>query len=251
MRKIYLFIFISLFATSLYAQHGRNATPVKCLSIAVKGGGGNSILINSDAMKDAGAEFNYITPSFGYGGRLTLTYGDFIGFGVDFMNTHFGQEYSIKYKDLSYTKTISLKTMDITPFFRYTSLKGVYVEIGPRFSTLKTAEEKNSIDDDFRPTTDMKNQYENKITSMLFGAGLPLFKNERINFNLGFRATYGFSDLITDENYYVLNDGVNVPDYVATAKTNPFVFQGILELDYIFGFWGKASCGKGRLVFFQ
>lgn len=250
--KTYLTIFIFIFLFSgLYAQHGKNTSTVKWLSIALKGGGGNSILINSDAMDDSNVEFNYVTPSFSYGGRFTITYGDFIGFGVDVMSMHFGQEYSIKQDALSYSKNVKLGSLDIMPFFRYTSLKGIYVEVGPRFSTLKSASETNSIQDDFRPDTDMMKFYENKYTSAVFGAGLALFRTDRTNLNLGFRASYCFSDMIPDKTYYVLDDAVYAPTIVASATTNPVIVQGILEFDYIFAFWGNASCGRGNIMFFQ
>ena len=91
-----------------------------------------------------------------------------------------------------------------------------------------------------------------KYNSIAVGLGFAIFRGERVSFNLGLRGSYAISDIVEDPNFYVLNDGVYPlsADY-AYSKTNPFSLKLMFEINYFFGFWGDASCGRGRMMFFQ
>ncbi len=252
MKKSFILILVLSFLlfSHSFAQRRRGQV-VKWFSLAAKGGVGNSLLLNSDVFKEKGAEPNAFSLSYAYGGRFTFTYGDNIGFGGEILLGGFSQKYSMKSHNLAYNKDLNFKSLDYILFFRYTGNRGGYFEIGPAFTNIKNIEETNSIQDSFFPRNDLMNTYENKYTSIMLGFGLTVVKTKRLDFNIGLRGTYGLKNIEPDANYYVLNDGVFTPSLISEKETHPISLKLLLELNYYFAFWGDASCGKGRLVFFQ
>ncbi len=245
-KAVLIFLAFALFSPNLNAQ--RRKSEIKWFSIAAKAGYGNSVLLNVNVIEDGNISFNYLTPSLSYGGRFTFTYGDNIGFGVDFLKSSFGQQYTINNNGDIYDKEIKIKSVDIFPFFRYTGNKGGYFEIGPKFSNIKSLTETNSIQQNFK--TDYADYYEAKFTSIVLGFGLSVYRNERLSVNFGPRFAYSFTNL-TAQGYNVADDGYYVPTKTIITPTNPLSIQGILEINYFFAFWGDATCGKGRLMLFK
>lgn len=249
MKRTVIFFVLLMASVSVFGQ--RRGQVIKWFSIAAKGGVGNSILINSDVFNQQGAEPNVFSISYAYGGRFTFTYGDNIGFGAEALWGGFSQEYALATGTDSYDKTLDFTSLDYTFFFRYTGNNGGYFEIGPSFTNLETVDESNSIQGSFLPRTDLMNTYENKYTNLMIGFGLAAVRTERLDLNVGLRVNYGFNDIEPDPTYYVLNDGVFMPDLISEKATHPVSLKLFLELNYYFAFWGDASCGQGRLMFFK
>ncbi|NJO88523.1 MAG: hypothetical protein HC831_05820 [Chloroflexia bacterium] len=81
---------------------------------------------------------------------------------------------------------------------------------------------------------------------------MAVHNGDRLQVTLGLRGSYALGNLVEESSdYYVLRDGVYIPQGDFTAKTSPFTLKLMVEVNYIFGFWGDASCGRGRLMFFQ
>ena len=238
-----------LFINNISAQ--RNTQTIKWFSLAAKAGIGNSVFINKDLINDPNVSLNYFTLSQSYGGRFTFSYGENLGFGSDLLFSTYGQEYTINHNDVTYDKKISLKVVDIVPFFRYSGNTGGYFEIGGKFSTVNSVFETNSNTTVLRTSSELIENYGPKFTSGVIGFGTALFKTERIDINLGARIAYSFTDLIPNRNFNVVNDGFYIPDYTITKSTNPLSVQVIFEVNYFFAFWGDAKCGRGRLMLFQ
>lgn len=250
MKKLTLFLIISmLFMNTLSAQ--RKTQTIKWFSLAVKAGIGNSVFLNTDLKNDSNVSLNYFTLSQSYGGRFTFSYGENLGFGSDLLFSTYGQEYTINNNNVIYDKKITLKTIDIVPFFRYTGYTGGYFEIGGKFSTVNSVSETNSNSAVLRTSSELIDNYGPKFTSGVIGFGTALFKTERIDINLGARIAYSFTDLIPNRNFNVVNDGFYIPNYTITESTNPLSVQIIFEVNYFFAFWGDAKCGRGRLMLFQ
>ncbi len=85
----------------------------------------------------------------------------------------------------------------------------------------------------------------------MFGLGYAAYNGDRLRVNLGLRALYGISNFVDDSDFYVLNDGYYVPKGNFNSDTKPLSVKFTVAVNYIFGFWGNATCGRGRLVFFQ
>lgn len=246
-KSIVLVVLILFTSTFSFSQRRRTPTTVKWFSLAAKAGVGNSFFINSDHLSDVNVEPNMFSLSYTYGGRFTFTYGDYLGFGTDFLFSGYNQKYNIRNGDIVYDKDIHLKTFDLVPFFRYTAATSAYVELGAKISNIKSVSEENSITENFNLlTTDM---LEPKFTGAILGFGLALARTERVEVNLGARISYAFTDL--SPNHNITDDGFYVPDYTMSASTNPFSIQALFEVNYFFAFWGDASCNRGRLSFFQ
>jgi len=248
----YLLIAIAFLFQNANAQ--RRTQTIKWFSIAAKIGYGNSVLLNVNNIEDKHVEFNYLTPSLSYGGRFTFTYGDKIGFGSDILLSSFGQKYTIDNNGDIYEKEIKIKSLDILPFFRYTGEKTGYLEIGSKFSIVRSMSVTNSIlnpNPPFKPTDNIVENYAPKFTSIVLGLGLAVYKNERLDVNLGTRFAYSFTDFTPGYSYNVVNDGYYIPEKTVLTDTNPLSIQFILEVNYYFAFWGDATCGKGRLMLFK
>ncbi len=251
MKKIafILVVFAVLFQN---ANAQRRKSTIKWFSIAVKAGYGNSVLLNVNNIEDKNISFNYLTPSLSYGGRFTFTYGNNIGFGADILSSFFGQEYTINNNGDIYEKNLEIKSLDVFPFFRYTGNKAGYFEIGPKISTVKSMTVTNSISNEFfNSAENISENYTSKFTSLVLGFGLAVYKNERLDINLGARFAYSFTDFTPGYSYNVADDGYYIPTKDILTPTNPLSIQGILEINYYFAFWGDATCGKGRLMFFK
>lgn len=249
-KSVFIILLISIIFPNLNAQ--RRKQTIKWFSIAAKAGYGNSVLLNVNNIEDKNISFNYLTPSFSYGGRLTFSYGEKIGFGADVLLSSFGQKYTINNNSDIYDKEIKVKSLDILPFFRYTGEKAGYLEIGGKFSTVKSITATNSTDNTlFRPTENIVDNYAPKFTSLVLGFGLAVYKNERLDINLGSRFAYSFTDFTPGYSYNVVDDGYYSPTKDILTPTNPLSIQLILEVNYYFAFWGDATCGKGRLMLFK
>lgn len=254
--KNVLILFFSLLITTGFAQRHRGNGEIKWLNISAKGGYGGTMLFNSDVSGDGNVTQAFLSPSYEFGGRFAIGYGDFVSIGVEVLSSGFGQIYSINPpNEQSYDKTQKFTSFDILPMLRYTSPYGFYFEAGPKFSTLKTASVENSVDGTFideDPTQDYLLNFSEKYTSIVAGLGMAIHNGDRLQVTLGLRGSYALGNFVNDEsNYYVLNDGFYIPEGSHTAKTSPFTLKLMLEVNYIFGFWGDASCGRGRLMFFQ
>lgn len=254
MKKLAILILFFFLTSTIYSQRGRRGSEVKWLSLAVKAGYGNSILVNSNVMSDEAITTNFLSPAYSYGGRFGLTYGDNIGLSFEVLSSGYSQGYDINDGNNPYSKTQKFTTLDYLILFRYTSDYGFYFEVGPKFSNMKSAvvENPSLTGYTFNDEDNYVENFKEKYNSIALGMGFAIFRAERVNFNLGLRGSYAFTDIVEDPNFYVLNDGVYQPDLtVETSSTNPFSLKLMFEINYFFGFWGDASCGRGRLMFFQ
>ncbi len=248
MKKITLVFLITLLFMSILSAQRKSQT-IKWFSFAAKAGFGNSVFLNIDHIDDGNVDLNYFSLSQSFGGRFTFTYGDHLGIGSDLLFSTYNQTYSINNNGILYDKDVKIKAVDFLPFFRYSGLTGGYVELGGKFTRINSVTETNSIQENFYPVNNIMNNYEPKFTSVVLGFGFAVYKNERIDVNLGARMAYSFTDLTPD--YNITDDGFYLPDYVKSSPTNPVSVQAIIELNYFFAFWGDANCGRGRLMLFQ
>jgi len=249
MKKFIFILVVLILSINIYAQRSKRRTStVKWISLTVKGGYGNSILFNSDVSADENVSIDYLSPAYNMGGSLGITFGDNVGVFFEGLSSTFKQNYEINTGTNVYTKTQEFKSMDIAIALRYTSDYGFYVEAGPIFNALKKATETNTTT--VSPRDNYIDNFTNNYTSLMFTMGFAAFRGDRISVNLGLRGTYAFSDLVENSDFYVLNDGVYHGASTAAA-TNPFSAKVMLEVKYFFAFWGDATCGRGRIMFFQ
>jgi hypothetical protein len=253
MKKLILLTIFIVSVSAIYGQRSRSksnrrgggGSTVKWLSLAAKGGFGNSIFLNNEIKNNSDVSPELLTPSYFIGGRFGFTFGDFVGVSFEALSSTFGQKYSIRYNSNDQNKEFKMKSLDYLVLFRYTGETGFYAELGPKFSTIKSVVETNTLNN---PASDVGNNFVTKFNSVVLGFGMMPVRTDRLTVSLGLRGNYSMNSLVVNENYFPLHEfGVNNSD----NKLKPLAVQLVLEINYFFAFFGDASCGKGRIMFFQ
>ena len=247
MKKINLLLLVILLSTFSYGQSRRSS--VNWMSLAIKAGGGISAMNNSDIGNDINTSLDFLSPIKTYGLRFGLTHGDYVGLSFEGLKTDFAQRYNIS-SPTAYTKTTTFVARELAVFLRYTGDYGFYAEFGPKITSLDSIVEDNSVTGNFFPTDNLSEKYNMKYKSLILGVGFSAMRTQRVTITLGVRGSYSLDDVTLDD-YSIMNDGIYVPDYLPIAETRPFSLQIMAELNYFFAFWGDASCGRGRIMFFQ
>ncbi len=255
MKKTVFITAILILAVNVAVAQRKGSGQVKWLNLELKGGYGGSMLLNSDVSSDENVSTSVFSPAYEFGARLGITFGDYIGVGVELLSSSFGQEYEITIPNQPvYNKDLRFKSRDIVFALRYTSLYGIYAELGPKFTTIKDVTVSNSVENSFfkdEKDNNYTNHFAPKFTSIMAGFGFAIYNGDRLRVNIGLRASYALSDIVEDDNFNILKDGVYTPKSISEASTNPLSVELTLGVNYVFAFWGNASCGRGRLVFFQ
>ncbi len=240
-----LVMFVSLFAN---AQKGK----VTWMSLAVKGGYGSSMMMHMESLTDDNVTYKYFSPSYFVGGRFGLTFGNVVGVSTNVLYSNFMQGYSIDSSNVKYDKQTNFSALDFDVILRLTSETGFYFELGPKFTKINSIT--NTIPISSSSALINQNVIENykpNWTSILLGMGFMPYRSDRVEVSLGFRASYGFSSIITDNNqYYAVKDVFYSPNYT-DPTTNPIQLYGVVELNYLFGYFGTANCGKFKVILFK
>ena len=263
MKKILLVLLAMFLLTMAEAQH--KGQLVKWLKIAPKASVGTSFLVNSNTFSDKSIEASTINLSTSFGGSFGLGIGDYLEFYVEGNLAKFGQEYHLQVEktdgtDQSYDKNLDFTAINTGIMMRYTSELGGYFEIGPSFTTLKTAEITNSTDG---LAIDASEDFNSSYVNLSVGVGQAVYRSDRLFVFVGARFNFSpvsfylpreaYSDAtyFKDGMYNEQNLRYEPNTHSVQGKTMPMTGFLTLEINYIFGFWGNASCGRGRLLFFQ
>jgi hypothetical protein len=101
--------------------------------------------------------------------------------------------------------------------------------------------------------------YKKNPVSITAGAGLTIFSffKDRLRGNFGFRLYYSMGDAMKDatqlpvcDSIYNINKSFN-SKYSNPLPTHIISIQALFEIDYFFGYFGKANCGKRRFKLFK
>ena len=250
MKKSIFIIFIILFsASTIFSQKKGKVT---WMSLAVKGGYGSSLLIHKESMEDSKIQYNYFSPAFFVGGRFGLTFGNYIGVSSELLYQSFSQKYGITAPTESYQKQIDFKALEFDILLRFTSPTGFYAQIGPKFTKILSINQFTTGAVLPDPNLDLfaEQKYLEKWTNLIFEFGFMPYRNDRLEISIGLRGAYGFKSIINDESYFVHNDGIYFKNYL-DATTNPATLQAVIEINYMFGYFGIANCGKFKIKLFE
>lgn len=249
MKKVYIMLGILLMLTmQLFSQSSRN---IKWVGVTLLGEYGVANLFNYAVENDPNITQTYINPNYGFGGKVGVTFGSAYDLSVEFVNHTFQQKYDVRpLTGGTFTKKLKFNTTDIALLFRYTSFAGVYIEVGPRFSTLNSADCFNTLP--YETTTKVDSIYKPSMINLTAGVGFVLYSsmNDRFRVNFGLRASYALDDLMADPARPIVEDELYQPNYQYTYDTNLFTITAKLELVFYPAYYGKAGCGKSRWVFF-
>jgi hypothetical protein len=262
MKKILLIITIlALFFNS----EAQKSQMIKWLRIAPKASVGTSMLLNSNTFADKSIEEKYWNMSTAFGGSLGLGIGDYLEFYVESNFVKFGQSYHLQVErtngnDESYHKSLAFTALNTGVLMRWITDMGGYFEVGPTFTSLKSTEVKNDALVLEKPTFE---DFNHSYINLSVGFGQAVFRSERLFVLVGARINFSPvsfylpRDLYPDATYFK-DDIYNIGNlryepntHDVQGKTMPVSGFLTLEVNYTFGFWGNARCGRGRLMFFQ
>ncbi len=218
------------------------------ISLSGRGGFGTSMLINVPSLDDSKIEYSYYSPSYYFGGRFGLMFGDFVGISFEVSMNSVSQNYDVHGITLLH-QFIKINTFEFGPHLNLETPTGFYFEIGPNFTSLKNAK-LTSTSDIINLTADRTNKFAPQYTNLVFGIGMKPVMTEVFEMKIGIRGAYSFASIVSTPGYIIpADDNLNyVPSYF-DEKTNPAQLMASVELTYIFGRFGKANCGKYRFMF--
>lgn len=217
--------------------------------IGAKGGYGLTLLLNKNIFDDKHvvSELSF-APSFG--GRLGGNFNEQHSLNVEVLYSVFNQAYSIKTDSLTWNKSISFTSLDLALLYR-NFVQGSYVEIGPEFAFINKATENNSRADN----KDILKEFVPNYFAGVFGFGANFLGNDNVGILAGLRATYCFTDVISDlggksqANSYPFNDGFYKSGYTSYKTSNPLTIRFILEVSFDLGYFTRSTCNRKRAKF--
>ncbi len=217
--------------------------------IGVKGGYGLNLLINQNILNDKNVDSEF---SFGpsFGGRIGGNFNEKRSVNLEVLYSGFNQQYSVKSDSLHWNKTISFSTLDLALLYR-NFVNGSYMEIGPEVSLVQSAVESNSVSGSANAGKLLTPNY----FSGIFGFGANFLGNDNISIMAGVRASYSFTDIISDlggksqDRSFPLNEPFYKNATASYASTNPLTVRLMLEISFDLGYFTRSKCNKKRLKF--
>ncbi|MBN2662338.1 MAG: outer membrane beta-barrel protein [Bacteroidales bacterium] len=245
MKKTVFTTLFVLLAAMLFAQQNSSLT---WFGLGLKGGYGTSFLFNKASVDDAKVTYAYYSPSYFFGGDFGLVFGDYIGVSVEYTFNNFSQAYDVQGAE-NFKRIISCKSNDLGFLLNLQAETGFYFDIGPKFSTLKTAmlSTTSSVG---TIEMDRTNKFRPEFSSIVLGVGLKPLITQSFEIKIGVRGVYTFSNIVNTPGYIIAADDnvLYMPNY-SEEKTNPIQLMLTTEFTLVFGKFGKARCGKNRFMF--
>lgn len=253
MKKVLTIILLTVISLSGYAQRGGGAP--NWISIAVKGGFGNSIFLCKQAKDVTDGKFEYVpmAPSYSVGGRLGVVFVDKIGASIEYLSAGYKPKNNFNNTKATLSSNFDMKASDLLLLARYTGEYGFYAEFGPKFTTVKdlTRDSENWLLDEKIPTNgfDVSQNFNDKFTSLVFGLGISPYNGDRVIVSLGLRASYCTKSIYKEgDDVYGITE---LKTQVLNPEIKPFSVQAMLEVCYHFARFGSATCGKQKIIFFK
>ncbi len=232
MKRVGFLLVALFFMSAIYAQRS-----VTWVSIGLKGGYGSSMLLNTNALADENIDMQYYNPSYTVGGKLAFFVNDNMGLSLEGLYGTFGQQLTITDASNTWSKNLAFSAWNIDVLLKMRGNTGFYVEVGPQFTNLISATNNAaSIMDNVNKAT----------VAAVLGVGLTPVFTKKVEISIGLRATYGLGS-ITIPEYDIFRESPNSLAYDSFA--NPVTLVPMVDFSYVFGYMGRASCGKFRFMF--
>ena len=243
MKKILFLIALTICTLQGFSQHrGGRGGYVNWLTIAVKGGGGAFMMLNQDLKNTENFTLEAFSPSYCFGGRLGVVFGNYVGVSFEYLGGGFKQKFNFKENDVTNSGDYNFGCTDMLALLRYTGDYGFYAEVGPKFTTVKKAE--YTFED--AQGLDVNPMFKDKLMSIAFGMGFMPYNGDRVQVSLGARASYGFKNMVEDDQQPFIAFNNNI-----TTETKQLNVQLLLEVNYFFAKFGTANCGRHGIEFFK
>ncbi len=229
MKKLAAIILLLMFSLLSFGQRG-----ITWISAGIKAGYGGSMLYNSSAFTDNALQYKYYTPAYSYGGRVGFSFNEgAFGIYLEGLSNTWGQDYVVNNNE---NHSVKLSSMSFGLIMKAMSLGGVYFEFGPQYNVINRLEMDGLV-----VQTNNVSQY----SSLVAGLGyMPVFGN-RLEVGLGLRAMVSLGTIMNDFNFFSASP--NSTSY-ANYNTMGVILVPMLEVNYVFAYMGRASCGKFRIM---
>ena len=236
MKQVFTLLFMLTLAVSANSQWWFDA--------GVKGAYGPTMMYDQNVFDD-GDYKHALSTGTAIGGRLGFNYGYHVGLSLEYTGSTSNQEFN--YQNQDPYNSFKWKTNDLSTLFRYSG-NGAYVELGAKFSKVKSVE-LTTLD---QPELDVTENFNKNYTSGIFGFGSYLMGGELLTLNLGIRVHWGFTDMVNETGkeagYPIVVENLKDP----SSKTLATAAQLQVELNYAFGRFSKEAChDRWKLILFQ
>lgn len=236
MKQVFTLLFMMTLAVSANSQWWFDA--------GVKGAYGPTMMYDQNVFDD-GDYKHALSTGTAIGGRLGFNYGYHVGLSLEYTGSTSNQEFN--YQNQDPYNSFKWKTNDVSTLFRYSG-NGAYVELGAKFSKVKSVE-LTTLD---QPELDVTENFNKNYTSGIFGFGSYLMGGELLTLNLGIRVHWGFTDMVNETGkeagYPIVVENLKDP----SSKTLATAAQLQVELNYAFGRFSKEAChDRWKLILFQ
>ncbi|HLG34051.1 MAG TPA: outer membrane beta-barrel protein [Bacteroidia bacterium] len=173
--------------------------------------GGKGILNYSTFMNDnANINGTKLDKEFTMGGQGGIYFRYYFNEATYYNNTNvslaiellfgsYGQKYKANLVDTSAHSKISVSSMDIPVMVHVRGQAGLYAEAGVSFGMINGVTYDFSRDPDSNPSSNFSGAVDSSFASSnlsgIFGFGIDSELNDKLNLTIGFRLTYGLTDL--------------------------------------------------------
>ena len=236
MKKAILLIIFALFSIFTFAQE-----KIVWLGVAPRFGYGTSYFVNTrQIFQDENIVISPFTPSMSYGGRFSLGFGDgSISLSLEVMKNTYNQLFTVVDSSNKVNPySASLSTLSSSLLFKVYSLTGFYFEFGPQIQQLQRAMLNNTgITEHIKP----------RFFAGEFGLGFMPLISQMFEISLGIRGVVSTGSIMADDfNLYSSS-----PNYSASVGNNTLLvsFMPMIDVNFVFGKMGRASCGAFRIMF--
>lgn len=246
MRKTTLAILLFFVLNNSFSQNW--------LDVGLKGGYGAGLLMNSNIWDDP--LYNHeLTGTGNFGAKLGFNFNEEHEVTFDAMFGSFIQNFKYDIELASATDTsvlvteahkssLTFKSTNLIFMYRHNN-DGRYGEIGPQVTIISSS----SRTDDFSGATAFdQSHFEKFMVGMSAGFGAYVMGTENFGITAGFRFSYMFTDLIS-ENGKLVNQPT-LKKYDSYKGSYPLYFQLVFEANLDFAYLAKANCGRRKLLTF-
>jgi len=237
-------IFILILTLSISAYSQRNIT---WIFASGSGAYGTSFFFNEASLNDDNISYNYYSPSYYFGGRFGFIFGETTGIVASIYKNTMTQGYIIENNSSTQNVNASIGMLQYDVMLLVQSETGFYFNVGPEFAKVKSAilNVSGATDNQY----DIMDKITPNLTGLSFKMGIKPLRTDLIELNLGVTGTYFFSSLISQSGYILpLHDRTFYNPAITDEKTFPVQLGINLELVYTFARYGRASCGKNRIM---
>ncbi len=233
-------LLLSILLTAAFAAQAQQG--MTWIGLDLRAGYGTSYLFNQPSFQDDSVIYQSFNPSQYFGAKLNFLFGQgTLSFGIEGGYSSSSQNFVIKKSGLfakdEYHKAL-LSSYHMAFLFKAHTLGGFYVELGPQIDYVI----KSYLDQD-----NVTDKLYKKFYSGVFQFGFMPIINQYIELSIGLRTVASIGSIISDPQFNYYSSSPNSANY-STNSTFRLQFIPMIDLNYVFAYMGRASCGKFRVL---